>query len=113
MGRGHGHDGGRRAQRDAGLRRPFPLVGAGLLPGPALGRAGGAPAAQAADGSAVADLLAGTTFDAFTAPDAAGRVQIAGFAPDDADGESCRLWLVDERELWEAAAAMAGRGPSA
>jgi len=62
--------------------------------------------ADAPDGSAVADLPAGTTFDAHTEPDEAGRVQIAAFAADDA--ESCRLWLVDERELWAAAAGMPG-----
>ena len=61
----------------------------------------------------VADLPAGTTFDAHTEPDQAGRVQIAAFAPDDPDGESCCLWLVDERELWAAAAGMAGEGAAA
>ncbi len=55
--------------------------------------------AETPDGSAIDDLPAGTSFDAFTEPDAAGRVQIAAFAP----GDSCRLWLVDERELGAAA----------
>ncbi len=69
--------------------------------------------AQTPDGSAVAELPAGTSFDAFSDPDNAGRVEIAAFAPGDAGGESCRLWLVDERELWAAAARMAGDGAAA
>jgi hypothetical protein len=56
------------------------------------------------DGRSMIRLLPGTNF-AYSKAEECGRAEIAAFAPG-SDVDSLDLWLVDEAELWEAAARM-------
>ena len=61
------------------------------------------------DGRSLIRLLPGTTFETHSEVDACGRLEIAAFAPGDVGGDSVHRWLVDEKELRAAAAAMPGQ----